>query len=68
MGVMLPGSLIARLFCYAGGALFVVGLLLWWLLPVHSALPPYLFSPLLAVGYGLYCRRRAQPGRIEARE
>jgi hypothetical protein len=54
---------IARLFCFAGAGLFLLGLLLWLLLPVHSTLPPYLFSPLLAIGYGIYCWKRAQPRR-----
>ena len=59
---------IEYLYAFAGGALFLLGLILWWLLPIHFTLPPYLFSPMLAIGYGIYCWRRAQRPRIEARE
>jgi hypothetical protein len=59
---------IARFFSFAGGALFLLGLILWWLLPIHFTLPPYLFSPILAIGYGTYCWKRAERPRIEARE
>jgi hypothetical protein len=68
MGSMLAGLRIARFFCFAGGALFLLGLLLWLLLPIHFTLPPDLFSPILAIGYGIYCRKRAQPRQIDAGE
>lgn len=67
---MLPGFWIARCFAVAGGALAVVSLLLWVILPIHMALPPYFLTPILAVGYGIWCwrRTRARLGRKEARE
>ena len=55
---MLAGSRIARFFLVAGAALLVIGLLLWALLPIHLLMPPYLFAPLLAIGYGFWCWRR----------
>jgi hypothetical protein len=63
---MLAGFSIARCFLLAGAALAVTGLLLWLWLPVRLVLPPYFFTPLLALGYGFYCwgrdrRRRTNP-------
>ena len=66
---MLPGLRIARIFCFTGGGLFLLGLLLWAILPIHFSLPPYLCSPILAIGYGIYCWKRAQtrqPRQIDA--
>jgi hypothetical protein len=54
---MPPGLKIARFFLIAGGTLLVAGLLLWALLPIHFTLPPYLLTPLLALGYGAWCWR-----------
>jgi hypothetical protein len=70
MGWMLAGFSIARFFCLTGGALALVGLILWAVLPLRMTLPPYFFTPILAVGYGLWCWRRvrAESGRKEARE
>lgn len=65
---MVAGFSIARCFLIAGAALAIVGLLLWALLPIHLTLPPYLFTPLLALGYGFYCWRSARTGRSETRE
>jgi hypothetical protein len=64
---MLAAEWIARWFCIAGGALLLLGLALWIFLPIHFVLPPYFFTPLLALGYGIYCWRRAHR-RIEPRE
>lgn len=67
---MLAGFSIARFFCLAGGALALISLVLWVILPVHLVLPPYFFTPILAVGYGIWCWRRTRErlGRKEARE
>jgi predicted membrane metal-binding protein len=65
---MLAGLSIARCFLILGAALTVIGLLLWAFLPVHLALPPFFFTPLLALGYGFYCWRSARTARIETRE
>lgn len=67
---MLAGFWIARFFCLAGGALALTGLVLWMALPMHMALPPYFFTPILALGYGIWCWRhtRAQLNRKEPRE
>ncbi len=64
---MLAGFTLARSFLVAGATLAVVSLLLWALLPVHLALPPYFFTPLLAFGYGLFCWRRTRNTRVETR-
>ncbi len=67
VGGMLAGFPIARWFLLGGAVLGVASLLLWALLPVHLSLPPYFFTPLLALGYGFYCWRRARRHRIKAR-
>jgi len=67
VGMMLAGFSIARCFLVAGAVLAAAGLLLWALLPVHLALPPYFFTPLLALGYGFYCWRRSRRARNAAR-
>lgn len=46
----------ARLFLFGGAGLVVVGLILWFVLPISSTLPPYLVTGLLALGYGAACR------------
>jgi hypothetical protein len=39
----------------AGGAvLLVFGLVLWHVLPIAAGFPPYVFTALLAIGYGWY--------------
>jgi len=54
---------IARLFWISGGLLAVIGLILWFTLPIPSMFPPYLVTALLALGYGVACRRRGRfPG------
>jgi hypothetical protein len=67
---VIAGFSMARFFCLAGAALALISLVLWIALPIHFVLPPYFFTPLLAVGYGLWCwrRTRTQPVRKEARE
>jgi hypothetical protein len=64
---MFAGLSIARCFFIAGATLMVASLLLWALLPVHLVLPPYLFTPLLALGYGFTCWRRDRRSRVETR-
>jgi uncharacterized membrane protein len=44
-----------RLFLIGGGLLAVVGLILWFTLPIPSMFPPYIVTALLALGYGVYC-------------
>jgi hypothetical protein len=54
---------IARLFLIGGGLLAVIGLILWFALPIPSMFPPYLVTASLALGYGVACRRRGRfPG------
>jgi len=67
---MLAGFWIARFFCLAGGALALLGLILWAALPMHLTLPPYFFTPILAVAYGVWCWRRTRAVTVvkEARE
>jgi hypothetical protein len=52
---MLAGLMIARLFRLTGGVLLLIGLLLWAFLPIHLVVPPYLLTPLLALGYSAWC-------------
>ena len=46
---------ITRLFLMTGGLSAVIGLLLWFTLPIPSMFPPYLVTAFLALGYGVYC-------------
>jgi hypothetical protein len=57
--------LMAHWFLLGGGALALLGLVLWVSFPVKTTLPPYLVTALLALGYGLFClwRRRRAAGR-----
>jgi hypothetical protein len=45
----------ARVFLTGATLLAVVGLILWFALPISSALPPFLVTALLAAGYGAFC-------------
>ena len=55
--------LVARWFLMSGGLLAVIGLALWFTLPIPLAFPPYLVTALLALGYGVACRGRGRfPG------
>jgi hypothetical protein len=45
-----------------------IGLVLWWMLPFSSALPPFLFSSLLAIGYGGCEMWRQRAGKKRAPE
>jgi uncharacterized membrane protein len=45
----------ARLFLIGGGLLAVIGLILWFVLPIASMFPPYAVTALLALGYGGAC-------------
>ncbi len=47
-------------FLLGGGALALLGLILWAALPVRSTLPPYLITALLALGYGVFCLTRSR--------
>ena len=51
----------AHWFLFGGGALALLGLILWETLPIQPALPPYLITALLALGYGLVCLTRGRP-------
>lgn len=53
---MLERVFITRLFLTTGGLLALVGLVLWFALPIPSVLPPYLFTALVALGYGAACQ------------
>jgi len=45
----------AKVYLIGGAVLALVSLLLWFFLPIASTLPPFLLTPLLALGYGAYC-------------
>jgi hypothetical protein len=51
---------IARLFWIVGGVFVVLGVVLWFAVPIRPMFPPYLATALLALGYGAWCRRRAR--------
>jgi hypothetical protein len=60
---MLERLFMARLFLMGGALLAVIGLVLWFVLPVPSMFPPYLVTGLLALGYGAACWWRSRsPG------
>jgi len=46
---------LTRLFLSTGGLLAVIGLILWFTLPIPSLFPPYLVTAVLTLGYGVYC-------------
>jgi hypothetical protein len=52
---------IARLFLISGAVLAIVGMILWFTLPIPAMFPPYLVTALLALVYGVVwnCRRGA---------
>lgn len=52
---------VSRLFLSIGGGLIVLGLALWFLLPVAGIFPPYVSTGLLAVVYGGLCWGFARP-------
>jgi len=56
--MMLSHPTFAHFLLLGGAALAVIGLILWGILPIASTLPPFLFSALLALGYGAYELRR----------
>jgi hypothetical protein len=37
-----------------GIALGLLGLILWWALPIASSLPPFCFTALLAIAFGVW--------------
>jgi nicotinamide riboside transporter PnuC len=56
---------IARWFLWGGALFAVIGVILWFALPIRSMFPPYLVTTLLALGYGAYCRRQERSARNE---
>ncbi len=44
----------AHFFLMGGVVLAVIGLILWWVLPIQSSVPPFLFTGVLAILYGGY--------------
>ena len=62
-GKMRP--LFASLLFWGGIALGVVGLILWRILPIPANGPPFVLTPILAVGLGVfdwYWQRTFPPG------
>jgi len=59
---MFERSFMARWFLVGGGALAVIGFVLWFVLPIPMSLPPYLPTALLMLGYGAFCLRSIPPG------
>jgi len=57
---MLERLSMARLFLMGGGLLAVIGLILWFALPIPSMFPPYLVTALLALAYGVACLWRGR--------
>jgi len=55
---MQPRFFIVRLFLLGGGLLAVLGLVLWFALPIKLTLPPFLPTALLALAYGLICLKQ----------
>jgi uncharacterized membrane protein YqjE len=49
---------LARLFLIGGGLMAIISLILWFVLPMSSMVPPYLGTAILALGYGAFCRWR----------
>ena len=50
----------AHYFLIGGGLLILLGLILWFVLPIPSPLPPYLPTGLLALGYGVFVLTRGR--------
>ena len=57
---MMERLFLARLFLLTSAVLAVAGVILWIALPIHPMFPPFLATALLALGYGMYCRRGAK--------
>jgi len=55
---------LSRVFLMTGAALAVIGLILWYTLPIPSMFPPYLVTAALALGYGVACRFQAGGGTV----
>jgi hypothetical protein len=51
---MLYRLTIAQCFIVGGAMLAVLGLILFWSLPVKQSFPPFLLTALLSIGYGAY--------------
>jgi 4-hydroxybenzoate polyprenyltransferase len=61
--MMLAHPSLGKFLLIGGALLALLGLILWWQLPIPNAFPPYLFTALLAAAYGGYeiWRTRARP-------
>lgn len=59
---MHESAVLARWLLIGGGVLAILGLILWFALPVSMPFPPYLLTALLALGYGAYCLKFPRPG------
>ena len=59
---MLERSFLSHWILFGGGALAVMGLVLWLALPISMSCPPYLVTALLALGYGATCLKSNRPG------
>jgi len=58
---------IARLFLISGAVLALVGMILWFTLPIPAAFPPYLVTALLALVYGVVWNcRRDRPRQVKS--
>ena len=51
---------LARLFLISGLVLALLGLVLWFILPITSIFPPYIVTAFIALGYGGYCLLRGR--------
>jgi len=58
---MLERFFMARLFLIGGALLAVLGLILWFVLPVPAMFPPYLVTASAALCYGAACRWWRRP-------
>ena len=59
---MIEHSFTARWLLGGGGALVVISLVLWFVLPIPMSFPPYLPTALLALGCGAACLKQSRPG------
>jgi hypothetical protein len=57
---MLARLTFAHCLVIGGAVLGVLGLILFWALPIAESLPPFLITALLAIGCGVFDLRRAR--------
>ena len=62
---MLDRSFMARWFLTGGGVLAVISLVLWFALPIRMSFPPYLFTAVLALAYGVVCLKSNRPRSLK---